>query len=75
MMEKKSSDLKLSKMAVKRIGHEINGRITDDAALRVALEEEERMKEIFRMAQDFANHDGREGIQEDDVRLAYKYVK
>lgn len=64
----------LSKQSVKRIGHEVNDRITDDAVLRVIAEEEVRMEKIFRAAQVMARHAGRQTIKEDDVRQVYKFI-
>lgn len=73
-MEKKNKDFQLQKGSVKKIGHRVSGRVSDDAVLRVIMEEEERMMDVFVVAKELASHAGRETITEDDVRLAYKYI-
>lgn len=71
-MKTDSFDLKLSKSQVKRIGDEaIGSRISGDAAKRIAFEEEERIKKIYRLAEMVAQNAGRKTVQEEDVRLVY----
>lgn len=74
-MEKSHEELELSYRKIKDIGHRVNGRITNDAAKRIALEEEKRVENVFETARRFAQHAGRETITEEDVRLAYTYYR
>lgn len=67
--EYEASDLKLGKRSVKNIGHEVCDRITDDAAIRVAYEEEKRIKEMFRLANIVSKRAGRQTVREDDIRV------
>jgi len=63
-------DVDLSVRAVKNLGHEStkHGRISKDAALRVALSEERRIKEKFRLAEILAESAGRKTIKEEDIQ-------
>lgn len=72
MMDQQGGEFRLSKHGIKEIGHEYNDRITDDAVLRVMMEEEERIKKIFRLSQVIARQAGRKTIKEQDVRTVYQ---
>jgi histone H3/H4 len=71
-MDTNGNEIALSKRSVKGIGHRFNDRITDDAALRVALELEKRAEDTFRCAEMFANHAGRKTIKEEDIMKVMK---
>lgn len=71
MTEQNGHDFTLAKGRVKSIGHERHDRISDDAALQVLAEEEQRIREVWDTAAQLAEHAGRHTIQEKDVRLAY----
>lgn len=74
-MDQKDKEFQLSKGNVKKIGHRVNGRITDAAVLKVVAEEENGIEDVFEAAREFADHAGRETIKEEDVRMAYKYLR
>jgi len=63
-------DVSLSVRAMKNLGHEStkHGRISKDAAIRVAYQEEARIKEKFRLAEILAERAGRKTIKEEDIR-------
>lgn len=63
-------DITLTIRALKSIGHEStkHGRISKDAALRVAHQEEARIKEKFRLAEILAEQAGRKTVKEQDIR-------
>ena len=63
-------DVSLSVRAVKTIGHGStkHGRISKDAALRVAYQEEQRIQEKFRLAEILAEKAGRKTVKEEDIR-------
>lgn len=63
-------DVALSVRAIKNIGHGStkHGRISKDAALRVAYQEQQRIQEKFRLAELLAEKSGRKTIKEDDIR-------
>lgn len=64
------SDVRLQVQAIKDIGHDStkNGRISKDAAVRVALQEERRIQEKFRLAEILAERAGRKTVKEVDIR-------
>lgn len=66
------NDVQLSVRNVKKIAHGAtsNERVTKDAAIRVALEEQKRMQEIFRKSELLAKKEGRKTVKEEDVRVA-----
>lgn len=64
------NDVKISKRNVKSIMHDINSRISDDAAIRVAFMMEGEVKKLTKAARVVAKADGRETIMEDDIRRA-----
>lgn len=70
-MEKDGHDLALSVSRVKAIGRKHNERIADDAAKRVALEQERRIERVWEAAAKIAENDGRSTIMERDVQTAY----
>lgn len=74
-MDKNGNDVRLSKGAVKSIGHEFSDRITGEAVLRVIDEEEYRMRKVFQLASMVASHAGRETVKEDDVRMVYTFIE
>lgn len=63
------NDINLSKRSVKGIAHEHSDRVSDDAAIRMAYQAEQRLHKKSRAAKLVANANGRETIKEDDVRL------
>lgn len=64
------NDVQLSKRNVKSIMHDINSRISDDAAVRVAYMMENDIKKLTKAARVVAKSDGRETVMEDDIRRA-----
>lgn len=68
-------DLTLQKGRIKSIGHEITGRISDDACLQVAMKEEVRIRRVFEKANQLANHADRKTIRDVDVILAYELME
>jgi len=71
-MDQNGNDQQFTVHNVKEIGHEFSERITTDAAIRVAMEEEQRVKKVFRMAKVVAKHAGRKTIKEEDVQIVYQ---
>lgn len=69
MDEKSANDLALGKRSIKNIAYEVTDRVSDDAALRVAYQEEKRIKEKFRLASIIASRSGRKTVREDDLRI------
>jgi len=63
------NDISLSKRAVKGVMHEFSDRVSDDAAIRVAYQAEQRVMKKTRAAKMVAQQNGRETIKEEDVRL------
>lgn len=65
-------DVQLGIRNIKKIAHgaTTNERVTKDALIRVALEEQKRMQELFRKAEMLAEKEGRKGVKEEDVRVA-----
>lgn len=61
----------LSTRAIKSIGHDStkHGRISQDAAILVAYQEELRIKEKFRLAEIIAEAAGRKTVKEEDIRI------
>lgn len=72
MSDLTGSELKLQKGRIKNIGHEVNGRISDDACIQVAIREQERIIRVFEVANRIAEAAGRKTIHEQDVRMAYE---
>lgn len=64
------NDTDLSVRNVKSIAHSAtnNGRVSKDAAIRVAYEEQQRIGEIFRLAEILAEKEGRKTVKEEDIR-------
>jgi histone H3/H4 len=71
-MDQNGGDQQFTVHNVKEIGHEFSERITTDAATRVAMEEEERVKKVFRLAKVVARHAGRKTIKEEDILIVYQ---
>lgn len=63
-------DVDLSVRAIKTIGHSStkHGRISKDAAVRIAYQEQNRIQEKFRLAEILAEKAGRKTIKEEDIR-------
>lgn len=72
MVEENGHELSLSVSKVKNIGHNVNGRISGDAARRVAYQEERRVYKVFKAAKEVANSAGRETIKEEDIITVYQ---
>lgn len=66
-----ADDVSFNVNAITRMAHEStkNGRISKDAAILVAHQEELRIKEKFRLAEIIAESAGRKTVQEGDVRI------
>jgi histone H3/H4 len=62
------NDVDLSIRSVKNIMHNINGRVSDDAALVLAYRAQREIMNMTKAAQVVANGKGRETIKEEDVR-------
>lgn len=75
MVEYDGHELTLTKGRVRTLGQERADRISEDAILRVIYEEEQRIRQVFQMARELADHAGRATVQEDDIRLAFKYME
>jgi histone H3/H4 len=76
MPDEDGHDLYLPKGGIKNHGKETTGRrISDDAVLRVMMEEENSIAEVFQKAAEFAEHADRATIMERDIILAYKYER
>lgn len=71
-MDKSSDELQLTVHNMKEIMHEFNDRVTDDAARRIALEEQDRVQKVARLSKVMARHAGRKTIKEEDVRQVYQ---
>jgi len=66
--ERNGNDIALSKRKVKGIMHEHSGRISDDAAIRIAYLLERRTLRMTKAAKVVANAAGRETVREEDIR-------
>jgi histone H3/H4 len=77
MVEKNGNDVHLGVQTIKEIGYEStkNERISKDAAIRIALEEEDRIQEIMRLAEVIAIRAGRKTVSEKDVRIVYQMME
>ena len=64
------NDVRLSVRAIKEIGHDstTEGRISKDAAVRIAYQEQQRIAEKLRLAEVLAKKEGRKTVKEEDVR-------
>jgi histone H3/H4 len=65
--EKTGKDVRISKSGVRDMAHDVSDRVTDEACLRVAVMEERRIKEIFRLANIVAERAGRKTVREEDI--------
>ncbi len=61
------NDVELSKRSIKNIMHKHSGRISDDAAIRMALTVEREVDRLTRAAKVIAESDGRKTIKEEDI--------
>jgi len=77
MSDKTADDTRFPVQTVREIGYEStkNERIGKDAAIRVALEEENRVQEIFRLAELIASRAGRKTVKEEDVRIVKEIME
>jgi histone H3/H4 len=69
MDEKDGKDLRVSKRGVRDIAHEVTGRISDEACLRIALQEERRIQKKVKLAKTVADRSGRETVREEDLMV------
>jgi len=69
MDEKDGKDLRVSKRGVRDIAHEVTGRISDEACLRIALQEERRIQKKVKLAKMVADRSGRETVREEDLMV------
>jgi histone H3/H4 len=74
MDEKDGGDFRLSKHAIREIGHESVDRISDDAALKIALYEERRIQEMVRLAYLVAQRAGRKTVREEDIAVVKEAI-
>lgn len=77
MVEEDGHGVQLGVQTIKEIGYDstTNQRISKDAAIRVALEEEKRIKEIMRLAEIITKRSGRKTVKEEDVRIVYQMLE
>lgn len=70
------NDVRLSINSIKEIGHgsTTNGRISKDAAIRVAHHEQRRISEVLRLAEVLAIKEGRKTVKEEDVLTVYQFL-
>lgn len=63
------NDVRISTRAIADIGHDAtkNGRISKDAKVRIAYQEEQRIREKLRLAELVAEQAGRKTVKESDV--------
>lgn len=73
--EYNANDLGLGKTSVKNIAREVADRVSDDAVLRVMYQEENRIKEKFRLAKIVAKRAGRQTVREDDLRVVEQILE
>lgn len=73
--EKTAKDVRVSKSGVRDMAHDVTDRVTDDACLRVALMEERRIKEIFRLSSIVAQRAGRKTVREEDVMAVLEILQ
>jgi len=67
-------DIDLSKRQVKKVMRGVNDRVSDDAAIQMAYDAQERIQKKTRAAQMVAQQNGRVTIKEEDVRLVENIV-
>lgn len=70
-----ANDLNLSKRQVKEIMHEYTDRVSDDAAIRIAYQAEQRIMRKTRAAKMVASSNGRETVKEQDIRLVENIIE
>lgn len=77
MAEKTANETRIPVQTIREVGYEStkNERIGKDAAIRVALEEEKRVQELFRLAELIASRAGRKTVKEGDVRIVQKIME
>ncbi len=73
--EKTAKDVRVSKSGVRDMAHDVTDRVTDEACLRVALMEERRIKEIFRLSSIVAQRAGRKTVREEDVMAVLEILQ
>lgn len=73
-MAKDATDLELTKSSVRRIAHGVTDRISDDAILRLAAQEENRIQEKVRLAELVADRAGRKTVMEEDMEVVDKIL-
>lgn len=69
MDEKDGKDLRVSKRGVRDIAHEVTSRISDEACLRIAMQEERRIQKKVKLAKMVADRAGRETVREEDLMV------
>lgn len=69
MDEKDGNDLRISKLAVREISHGVVDRISDDACLRIAMQEERRIQKKVQLASLVADRAGRKTVREEDLQV------
>lgn len=73
--EKSGKDVRISKSGVRDMAHDVTGRVTDEACLRVAMMEERRIKEIFRLGAIVADRAGRKTVREEDIMVVMEILQ
>jgi len=69
MDELDGDDVKLSKRQVRNISHEVVDRISDEALLRIAFQEQRRIKKKVELAKQVAEREGRKTVREEDLMV------
>jgi len=68
--ETTASDVNLSVRGMKELARDVDvDRISDDACIRIAQQEERRIKEKIRLASVVASRAGRETVREKDLHV------
>jgi histone H3/H4 len=75
MDQKSAEDLCLTKNSIRSIAHDVTGRISDEALVRIAFEEERRIKEKVRLASVIADRAGRKTVMEEDVLVVEEILE
>lgn len=76
MPEENGNDAQLTKHNLREIAHNSGvDRVSGDALIRIALEEECRLQQIFHRSELLAQKDGRKTVQERDIRTVYAFLE
>lgn len=76
MDEHTADDVRLSVKGIKDMGHEAGvERMSKDAAVRIAFQEEKRVKEKLKLAHTVAKRAGRETVREEDLHVVEQILQ